>query len=88
MRSLKWGALLGVLFFTGCTAKVMTYDAKGQLTGSCVAKSTFFALNATAHCYGYANPEVDYAKPNVNGVLDIPDASKQISLAQDPHGTW
>ncbi|MFC6167899.1 hypothetical protein [Acinetobacter terrestris] len=82
MKSIKFLVLGTVVLITGCSAKVVTYDATGQVIGSCKATSSFI-LGARAICYGGANSEgVDYSKINQqSGLLPLPPKSAKIMLS-------
>ena len=56
MKTLSFTAVLATILMTGCASKVTTYDAQGQLIGSCVSSSGF-VLGAQASCIGHANQE-------------------------------
>lgn len=56
MKTLSFALILSALALTGCASKVITYDANGQIIGSCESKSGFF-LGAHASCTGTANQE-------------------------------
>ncbi|NNH37451.1 hypothetical protein HLH11_02060 [Acinetobacter sp. ANC 4280] len=73
-----------VLLITGCSSKVVTYDATGQVIGSCKATSGFI-LGARAICYGGANSEgVDYSKIDQHsGLLPLPPKSSKIILSDN-----
>ncbi|WP_328703773.1 hypothetical protein [Acinetobacter terrae] len=73
-----------VLLITGCSSKVVTYDATGQVIGSCKATSGFI-LGARAICYGGANSEgVDYSKiDQQSGLLPLPPKSSKIILSDN-----
>ncbi len=72
---------------TGCSSKVVTYDAVGRITGSCIAKSSFL-LNAKALCYGYANQEsltfVEGQLVLPKHISDLPElpASRKVLIPQ------
>ncbi|WP_313035292.1 hypothetical protein [Acinetobacter sp.] len=81
MKLIKILCVGTVVLITGCSAKVVTYDATGQVIGSCKATSGFI-LGARAICYGGANSEgVDYSKVDQkSGLLPQPPKSSKIIL--------
>lgn len=73
-------SMCAILFMTGCSSKVVTYDAKGQIIGSCKATRGLLST-ASAQCYGSANAfGVDYNQLDGSGLLPLPPSSTQISL--------
>lgn len=56
----------------GCSAKVVTYDQHGTVTGSCKATSFLTPIQGAASCYGYAhNDKLSFAKIKSNGQLEL-----------------
>ena len=45
-----------IVLMTGCSSMVVTYDASGQVIGSCKAESGFI-IGGGAGCSGSANQE-------------------------------
>lgn len=84
MKLIKFLVVGTVLLITGCSAKVVTYDAMGKVIGSCKATSGFI-LGARAICYGGANSEgVDYSKiDQQSGLLPLPPKSSKIMLSDN-----
>ncbi|MFD1439633.1 hypothetical protein [Acinetobacter terrae] len=84
MKLIKFLGMGTVLLITGCSSKVVTYDATGQVIGSCKATSGFI-LGARAICYGGANSEgVDYSKiDQQSGLLPLPPKSSKIILSDN-----
>ena len=84
MKLINFLGMGTVLLITGCSSKVVTYDATGQVIGSCKATSTLI-LGARAICYGGANSEgVDYSKINQqSGLLPLPPKSAKIILSDN-----
>ncbi|MDM1757052.1 MULTISPECIES: hypothetical protein [Acinetobacter] len=70
-----------LVFLSGCSAKVITYDAAGNAIGACKATQGFI-FGAKAVCYGHGNAKgIDYRQVNIKtGLLPIPPASTQIQL--------
>lgn len=84
MKLIKFLGMGTVLLIMGCSSKVVTYDATGQVIGSCKATSGFI-LGARAICYGGANSEgVDYSKiDQQSGLLPLPPKSSKIILSDN-----
>jgi len=84
VKLIKFLVVGTVLLITGCSSKVVTYDATGQVIGSCKATSGFI-LGARAICYGGANSEgVDYSKiDQQSGLLPLPPKSSKIILSDN-----
>ena len=84
MKLIKFLGMGTVLLITACSSKVVTYDATGQVIGSCKATSGFI-LGARAICYGGANSEgVDYSKiDQQSGLLPLPPKSSKIILSDN-----
>lgn len=80
MKLINFLVVGAALLITGCSAKVVTYDAMGNVIGSCKATSGFL-LGARAVCHGSANSEgVDYSKidPESGLLPGLPKSSKII----------
>lgn len=73
---------LGIFtIFSGCSSVAVTYDAAGQVIGSCKATRGLLST-ATAICHGNSNEQgVDYNVVDKNtGLLQIPPSSSSISI--------
>ncbi|AWL28872.1 hypothetical protein DJ533_09975 [Acinetobacter defluvii] len=70
-----------LVFLSGCSAKVITYDAAGNAIGSCKATQGFI-IGAKAVCYGHGNSkDIDYRQVNIKtGLLPMPPVNTQIQL--------
>ena len=80
MNFTKFLSIFGVVALTGCSSMVVTYDATGQVIGSCKATRGLLSI-ASAHCNGSGNAMgVDYTKADASGSLPVPPSHTQITL--------
>ncbi|MGE8685276.1 MULTISPECIES: hypothetical protein [unclassified Acinetobacter] len=82
MKIIKFLVVGAVLLITGCSSKVVTYDATGQVIGSCKATRGLLST-ASAHCGGSGNAiGVNYNTVDAKtGLLPVPPSQNQINLA-------
>ncbi|WP_180005253.1 MULTISPECIES: hypothetical protein [unclassified Acinetobacter] len=82
MKIIKFLVVGAVLLITGCSSKVVTYDATGQVIGSCKATRGLLST-ASAHCGGSGNAiGVNYNTVDAKtGLLPVPPSQNQIILA-------
>ncbi|MFV5525842.1 hypothetical protein VXQ23_14450 [Acinetobacter variabilis] len=81
MNFKKLFAISTILLLTGCSSMVVTYDAAGQVIGSCKATRGLFST-ASAVCGGSGNAiGVNYNTVNEKtGLLPVPPSQTQIKL--------
>ena len=82
MNFVKLLLLSTIVLMTGCSSMVITYDASGQVIGSCKATRGLLSM-ASAHCGGSGNAiGVNYNMVNAKtGLLPVPPSQNQIHLA-------
>lgn len=82
MSFIKLFSLSTIVLMTGCSSMVVTYDALGQVIGSCKATRGLLST-ASAHCNGSGNAiGVNYNTVDAKtGLLPVPPSQNQIHLA-------
>ena len=80
MNFIKFLSVLGVVVLTGCSSMVVTYDATGQVIGSCKATRGLLST-ASAHCSGSGDAiGVNYSTTDASGNLPLLPSNTQITL--------
>lgn len=81
MNLIKILIIGGVALLSACSSMTVTYDAAGNVLGSCKATRGLLST-ASAHCSGHGNgPSVDYsAVDQETGRLPTPPQITSISI--------
>lgn len=81
MNFIKLLSLAAMVLMTGCSSMVITYDATGQVIGSCKATRGLLST-ASAHCGGSSNAMgVNYNSVDAKtGLLPALPSQNQINL--------
>ncbi|ATO20053.1 hypothetical protein BS636_10490 [Acinetobacter sp. LoGeW2-3] len=81
MNFIKLFSISTIVLMTGCSSMVVTYDAAGQVIGSCKATRGLLST-ASAHCGGSGDAiGVNYNAVNTKtGLLPVPPSKNQINL--------
>ena len=81
MNFIKLFSLSALVLMSGCSSMVITYDATGQVLGSCKATRGLLSL-ASAHCGGSGNAlGVNYNTVDAKtGLLPVLPSQNQINL--------
>lgn len=83
MKLIYWLlCLIPLGLFSGCASKVITYNATGQIIGSCTAQTGIF-FTGKAKCYGYSSTEnLYFSPPQKISAFSLPSVPVQTTLVQ------